>query len=191
MTLAAFSLAVLALLLAPGPTNTLMAVAGASHGLARVLRLVPAEPGGLSAHGCAAGAGGGAGLMARAPGAALLLKLAAALWVMVLAVRLWCSAAAGAEGFAIGAGRIFVTTALNPKALIFGLVLLPAPSPAEIAARLLVFARWSSRWRCSGAGSARCRMLGRVRRGRAGCAGSLRAGWRWSRCRCFWGALRG
>lgn len=138
MTLAAFSLAVLALLLAPGPTNTLMAVAGASHGLRRVVRLVPAELAGylLTVVPLALA---GAGLMARAPGAALLLQLAAAAWVMVLALRLWRSAAAGAEGFAIGAGRIFVTTALNPKALIFGLVLLPAPSPAEVAARLVVF----------------------------------------------------
>ena len=138
MTLAAFSLAVLALLLAPGPTNTLMAVAGASHGLPRVLRLVPAELAGylLTVVPLALT---GAGLIARAPGVALVLQLAAALWVMVLALRLWRSGAAQAGGFAIGPGRIFVTTALNPKALIFGLVLIPAPSPAEVAARLAVF----------------------------------------------------
>jgi hypothetical protein len=43
MTLAAFLTAVLGLLLTPGPTNTLMGLAGASAGLTRVARLLPAE----------------------------------------------------------------------------------------------------------------------------------------------------
>ncbi|PYF09917.1 threonine/homoserine/homoserine lactone efflux protein [Rhodobacter viridis] len=138
MTLSAFTLAVLALLLAPGPTNTLMAVAGATHGLGRVLRLLPVE---LAAYLLTVVplALLGAGLMSHAPRAALALKLVAALWVMVLAVRLWRSGASGADGFQIGAGRIFVTTLLNPKALIFGLVLLPAPVLSDFAARLSVF----------------------------------------------------
>ena len=38
-----FALAVLAVLATPGPTNTLMAVAGATLGLRKGLRLIPAE----------------------------------------------------------------------------------------------------------------------------------------------------
>lgn len=139
MTLPAFTLAVLALLLAPGPTNTLMAVAGASHGLGRVLRLLPVELAGYLTT-VVPLALLGAGLASHAPRAALALKLVAALWVMVLAVRLWRSGGAGGSGFRIGAGRIFITTLLNPKALIFGLVLLPAPALADFAARLSIFA---------------------------------------------------
>lgn len=39
----AFLSAVLALLATPGPTNTLMALAGAEGGVGRVARLLPAE----------------------------------------------------------------------------------------------------------------------------------------------------
>ena len=44
----------------------------------------------------------------------------------------------GSAGRSVGARALFVTTALNPKALIFGLVLLP--SPDRLAANLALFA---------------------------------------------------
>lgn len=138
MTSTAFISAVLALLLAPGPTNTLMGVAGAQRGLSGVVRLLPAELLGylttimpliyL-----------GTELLAHWPVAAVVLKLAAAAWVMLLAVRLW-----GLRGNADGhnlvtARRVYVTTMLNPKALIFGLVLLPAAGDPQLAPRLGLF----------------------------------------------------
>ena len=43
MDLPALTLALLALLLTPGPTNTLMALAGAERGLGGAARLIPAE----------------------------------------------------------------------------------------------------------------------------------------------------
>ncbi|WP_444464967.1 hypothetical protein [Rhodobacter capsulatus] len=138
MTLSAFALATAALLIAPGPTNTLMAVAGASHGLGRVVRLLPAELAGYLATVLPL-AFLGAALLDHAPRVATVLQLVAALWVMALALRLWRAAAAGGAGFHIGRKRIFLTTLLNPKALIFGLVLLPAPDPSDFAARLAVF----------------------------------------------------
>ncbi len=118
--------AVLVLLLTPGPTNTLVLLAGAERGLVGALRLIPAELAGY--------------LLTVLPlsliGAALLqdhhalrtgLTLVAAAWVAVLAVKLWQLPDEREAGQSVGAGALFVTTALNPKAPIFGLVLLPSP----------------------------------------------------------------
>jgi threonine/homoserine/homoserine lactone efflux protein len=137
VSLAAYLSAVLALLLAPGPTNTLMAVAGAQGGLRRVLRLLPAELAGyLTA--ILPLVWIGAQMLDRFPAASVALKLAAAVWVMVLAVRLWGLGGTEDRG-EVTAGRIFLTTMLNPKALVFGLVLLPSPAEAEFALRLSLF----------------------------------------------------
>ncbi len=118
------SLAILALLVTPGPTNTLMLLAGADRGFRRALRLIPAELAGylltvvpLTLV--------GAPILADHPGARAGLALAAGAWVAVLAVRLWRLPNTQDSRAAIGAGAVFVTTLLNPKALIFGLVLLP------------------------------------------------------------------
>lgn len=138
MSLAELTFAVLLLLLTPGPTNTLMLVAGAERGLGRAVRLIPAELLGyfltvlpLTLV--------GAGLLAEHPSLRAGVTLAAGLWVAVLAVRLWrVPASAGATTASVGARAVFVTTALNPKALIFGLVLLP--SPDRLVANLGLFA---------------------------------------------------
>ncbi|WBU32034.1 hypothetical protein OOZ54_11215 [Rhodopseudomonas palustris] len=137
MSFAAFASAVLALLLAPGPTNTLIGVAGAQGGLGRVARLLPAELlGYLTAMLPLAYLG--ADLMAELPAATLVVKVAAAAWVMLLAVRLWHLNPSGATG-AITARRVYLTTLLNPKALIFALVLLPAPSEPDFLTKLTMF----------------------------------------------------
>lgn len=138
MTLAAFVSAVLALLLAPGPTNTLMALAGAQRGPRQVLRLLPAELSGYLTT-ILPLVWLGPQLLDRVPALAISLKLAAAVWVMVLAVRLWSAPgpAQGASG--VSARGIYLTTVLNPKALIFGLVLLPPFQDAAFAPRLGLF----------------------------------------------------
>jgi threonine/homoserine/homoserine lactone efflux protein len=142
MTIAAFASAVLALLLAPGPSNTLMGLAGAQRGLRRVLWLMPAELAGYLTTILPLG-WLGAGPLAQTPVAAMALKLAASAWVMVLAVRLWSAPAAGdTTGMVtaiVTARQVYVTTLLNPKALVFGLVLLPPPQAAGFAARLALF----------------------------------------------------
>ncbi len=86
MTLLAFIAAVLALLLAPGPTNTLMGVAGSQGGIVRAARLIPAELAGyltailpLTLI--------GSRFFAEFPVAALILKSSAAVWVMFLAIN--------------------------------------------------------------------------------------------------------
>ena len=138
MSVLAFVTAVLALLLAPGPTNTLMGIAGAQHGLRWVLRLLPAELLGYLTT-ILPLAVLGTGLFARFPAFGTGLKIAAALWVLFLALKLWRAPAAAAAGIDIGLRRVYMTTALNPKALIFGLVLLPPPQDADFLPCLLLF----------------------------------------------------
>jgi len=124
-----FSLAVLALLATPGPTNTLLAASGAAFGFRRSLKLYPAEIGGylisISALISVAGP-----IIARHPEAAIALKLAASLWLIFSAVSLWRQAGEGfrTDEVSISVRRVFVTTLLNPKALIFALSIFP-PGP--------------------------------------------------------------
>lgn len=125
MTTLDLSLAVLALLLTPGPTNSLVLLAGAERGLTGALRLIPSELAGylltvvpLTLVGTA--------LLADHPSVRTAVTLAAALWVAVLAVKLWRMPEAHGAAASVTPRGLFVTTALNPKALIFGLVLLPS-----------------------------------------------------------------
>lgn len=130
MSLSAFALAVLVLLLTPGPTNTLLAVSGAARGLRASLPLIGAELAGyltaivplvfLAAP-----------LLAEQPVASLIIKLASTLWVLLLAARLWTRPPSATEPVAITAATVYGTTVLNPKALIIGLALIP---PASFAA---------------------------------------------------------
>lgn len=119
-----FLFAIWALLLTPGPTNTLLALSGASAGFAHAVRLTPAE---LCAYLLVTVplATFGAALLAQWPDAARLVKFAAAAWISLLAVKLWRIDEAGAAAGEITARRVFVTTLLNPKALVIGLALLP------------------------------------------------------------------
>ncbi|MCA0272924.1 MAG: hypothetical protein LCH69_12810 [Proteobacteria bacterium] len=138
MTFDTFLFAIGALLLAPGPTNTLMGLAGARGGLKGVVRLLPAELAGYLTTVLPL-VWLGQGALQHWPLAAVLLKLVGAAWVMVLALRLWGASRDTGDSAVASARRIYVTTALNPKALVFGLVLLPAPSDPAFAARLATF----------------------------------------------------
>ena len=138
MDMTAFFFAASVLLLVPGPTNTLMGVAGAHSGLRHVLRLMPAEIAGyLTA--ILPLAVLGTELLAHFPAFGVLLKLAAAIWIMVIAFKLWGARPSDDHGDAISAKQIYVTTALNPKALIFALVLLPAVNEPAFALHLMLF----------------------------------------------------
>jgi threonine/homoserine/homoserine lactone efflux protein len=130
------TLAVVALLATPGPTNTLMMIAGAERGLAGASRLIPAELAGylttilplVLAR---------AALQAVWPGLHAAVTVTAAVWVAVLAIRPWRPVDKGAAD-SVDARSLFVTTALNPKALIFGLAILP--SPDSLGPNLAIFA---------------------------------------------------
>jgi len=134
MTAGAFVLAVLALLAVPGPTNTLLATSGAAVGMRRSLKLVPAEIGGYwLAIGILMLIVGP--LAAHHPIVPILSKIVASLYLAWSAVALWRQAAREAlpGGTPISFRRVFVTTLLNPKALIFAFVIFPR-DPASLPA---------------------------------------------------------
>lgn len=131
-----FLFALWGLLLTPGPTNTLLALSGASAGLARSTRLMPAE---LSAYLLVTVplALFGTELLAHDPRLAMAVRLAAAGWVAYLAVKLWrVPSASDADVGEVTARRVFITTLLNPKGLIIGLALLPRGADPEFMPRV-------------------------------------------------------
>jgi threonine/homoserine/homoserine lactone efflux protein len=182
MSLLATGAALVALLLSPGPTNTLIAIGGATRGFWRALPLVWAAVAGYLAV-IAPLALAGRPLLDAHPELATAVRILAAAWVMVLAVRLWSpSLQSGLAGF-VTFRRVLVTTLLNPKALVIGLVLVPATTPlgllpwlAGLAATIVAVA---GLWLAGGA------LLGRatagqlpplLRRGTAGYLGFVAVG---------------
>ena len=137
MPLAELVLALFVLLATPGPTNTLMALAGAHSGGRGLGRFMVAE---LAAYLLVTLplALAGASLLEAVPGARHYLAGAAAAWVFWLAVRMWRLPRAAGGARPITPAQVFVTTLLNPKALVIGLVLLP--SSADLAPRVGVLA---------------------------------------------------
>lgn len=121
-----FALAVLALLATPGPTNTLLATAGATSGFFGALRLIPAEGAGyliaITLLGLVLGP-----VVAASPALGVALRLTVGIYLLHVAFKLWRGAGAGqgAEPAVITPGRIFLTTLLNPKAIVFALGIVP------------------------------------------------------------------
>jgi threonine/homoserine/homoserine lactone efflux protein len=120
-----FALAVLTILGTPGPTNTLLATSGATVGIRRSLALIPAETAGYLISILTLGLVLGP-IVAANPMVALVLRSAVGLYLLWLAVRLWRKG-----GLIVGTDRvvtpppIFVTTLLNPKAIVFALGVVP------------------------------------------------------------------
>ena len=120
-----FALAVLAVLGTPGPTNSLLATAGATAGLRRSLPLIAAEAAGYTLAILTIGLLLGP-VLAGAPLLAMALRIAVGAYLLLLAVRLWRrGGAALATGVVIMPRQVFVTTLLNPKAIVFALGILP------------------------------------------------------------------
>jgi threonine/homoserine/homoserine lactone efflux protein len=123
-----------AVLLTPGPTNTLLFLAGSRDGMRSAWRLIAAEwTGYLIAIGvwCAFLALAAA----IAPGAPTVARGCAALYIAYSALKLWRTApGAGAEGAAvIGPRALFFVTLLNPKAFFFATVVFPPLSEGAAA----------------------------------------------------------
>lgn len=137
MTLTEITLAVAALLLTPGPTNTLIALAGAERGWTRAMPLVLAEIAGYLATVLPLALVGHA-LFSAAPLLRSAITLGAAIWVLGLGLRMWRLPAPGGAARTVSARLVLVTTLLNPKALILGLVLMPAPDLPGLALHLSV-----------------------------------------------------
>lgn len=119
-----FIAAILALLATPGPTNTLLSLAGFSRGAVKSLPLLLAEIAGYLTV-IVPVATLAAPFFASYPAALPALKLAAAAWVLLLAARLWRNAGSGPASGGIGMRQVYITTVLNPKAPLIALVIMP------------------------------------------------------------------
>lgn len=129
-------LGVLALLLTPGPTNTMLLLASASKGVRASLTLIPAEllgyltivlPLGWLAD----------RLLHSQPMLSIAVLSLAVLWLLIVTVRLKVQGCGTAV--LIRPIDVFVTTLLNPKALVFGLLLLPSVNGASLDATAATF----------------------------------------------------
>jgi threonine/homoserine/homoserine lactone efflux protein len=119
-----FLLAVLTVLGTPGPTNTLLATAGATAGLRPSLHLLLAELSGyLISIGLIRAVLGP--IFAAAPMFAIALKIVVAAYLVWVAIEVWRKTLSVERGRAVTFSRVFVATLLNPKALIFALAIFP------------------------------------------------------------------
>ena len=142
--LATFIAASLVILLTPGPTNTLLAASGAVFGPRRGAVLALAEAAGYTV------AIGFfivlAAILPDSVAAMSALKAAAAAWLLVSAVDLWRRPArfSGVAEISAAARRVFVTTILNPKAMLVGAVVIPGLMPGHSAKAVAVYVVLSS-----------------------------------------------
>jgi len=141
---ALMALTIGAVLLTPGPTNTLLFLAGSRDGLRRSLRLIAAEwIGYIIAIGiwCAFLALAAA----VAPRAPTVARACAAIYIAYSALKLWRTApqAGAASSAGIGPRALFFVTLLNPKAFFFATVVFP-PLAAGSAAILQAYLIFSS-----------------------------------------------
>ncbi|MGR9179294.1 threonine transporter RhtB (plasmid) [Rhizobium leguminosarum] len=128
MHLLPFAASVFALLILPGPTNAILAMASQGLTAGRAIMLLGTV---VSAYlAIVVPASGLAGPFLQAhPLVAQSVKLASATWVFYLALRLWGVGSSPAE---IVTGRqLAITTLFNPKALIIGLTMMPPAQEAS------------------------------------------------------------
>ncbi|RUM25812.1 threonine transporter RhtB [Rhizobium vallis] len=131
MNLLPFAAGVFALLILPGPTNAILAMASQGLTVPRAITLLSTVV--FAYLTVVLPTSGLAGPFLRAhPAVAQGVKLASATWVFYLALRLW--GVGSAPVAAVGVRQLAVTTLLNPKALIIGLTMVPpAPQASAIA----------------------------------------------------------
>jgi threonine/homoserine/homoserine lactone efflux protein len=139
MTVPEFVLVILLLLCTPGPTNTLMALGGHARGWAEALPLIIGELGGYLTV-ILPVATLAAPFFEAWPQAALWAKLAAGAWVLYLSYRLWTAGKGNGAQAEISVRQVFVTTMLNPKALIIALVIMPHAGFVALLPWLALFA---------------------------------------------------
>jgi threonine/homoserine/homoserine lactone efflux protein len=119
----------------PGPTNTLFAVSGATAGFRGALRLIPAAILGyvLAVTALVAAA---ASLIAAEPLLEKVLRVAVAVVLVNAALGLWrrtaISKGTEADVVGVGVGHVFLTTLLNPKALVFAMLVMPEGSQTSL-----------------------------------------------------------
>jgi threonine/homoserine/homoserine lactone efflux protein len=120
-----FVAASVALLATPGPTNTLLATSGAGIGVRWSIPLLAAEFCGYMIAIALLRAFIGP-VVAAIPAFEILLRIAVVAYLLYLAAMLWIHGAAGIDGASpVTLSRVFVTTLLNPKGIIFAFTILP------------------------------------------------------------------
>jgi threonine/homoserine/homoserine lactone efflux protein len=124
-----FALAVLTILVTPGPTNTLLALAGAGVGLRGAWPYTLAEALGygisISLIGVVLKP-----ILAGSPEIAVVLRVVVAGYLLYLAWRcLRAGRLVAGSATVITPRRVFVTTLLNPKAMVFALGVIPFGAP--------------------------------------------------------------
>ncbi len=128
-TIVGFATGLLAILVVPGPTNTLLATSGATVGLVRSLPLLICELIGYETA-IAAIRLLLVPVLARLPSGVRVMHALAGAYLVGLAIGLWRWRLAQATR-AVRPHHVLITTLLNPKALLIALVLLPLSSAAD------------------------------------------------------------
>ncbi len=125
-----FSVAVVAILGTPGPTNTLLATGSAAIGVRRALLFVPAEGLGYLISILTLGLALGP-WVAASPVLGLVLRASVSAYLFRLGWGLWQAGGARASTRLplITPRQVFITTLLNPKAIIFALGIIPFGVP--------------------------------------------------------------
>jgi threonine/homoserine/homoserine lactone efflux protein len=122
-----FVLSVIVVLLTPGPTNTLLAISGSTVGFLRSAHLLLGEMAGYAL----------SILLIRfllapfvsgAYSIAAVLRIAAAIYLILVSIKLWRTPLRRRLAV-VSIRQVFVTTLLNPKAIVFALVIIPLGSP--------------------------------------------------------------
>ncbi|EWY39160.1 multidrug transporter MatE [Skermanella stibiiresistens SB22] len=117
-------MAVIGLLATPGPTNTLLAASGAAVGVRRSLPLIVAEAAGYLCSILSLSLV--LGPIAQSwPPFNPLLRVLCGCYLAYLAWRHWNAVTASIDPAPVPFDRVFVTTLLNPKALIFAFTVIP------------------------------------------------------------------
>ena len=119
-----FILALVALLIVPGPTNALLLATGAAGDRRAIMRAPLAELTGYFSAVLVIGVLIGPALMTY-PSLSLALRLVAAAYLLASAFRMWRAEGLGANAIAPSSCALLCTTLFNPKAIIIALVLMP------------------------------------------------------------------
>jgi threonine/homoserine/homoserine lactone efflux protein len=129
LTVLLFILTISSILATPGPTNTLLATAGATVGIYRASLLVTAEALGYGVSVALFGVFLKS-LVTHDPLIGIGLRLILCVYLLHVAWRLFRSGrAVGEANGDVTWCRVFLTTLLNPKALVFALVVIPFGTP--------------------------------------------------------------
>jgi len=128
-----------AILLTPGPTNTILAVAGSRHGVQRALPMVVFELCGyvvaITAWGLFLNS-----VQLHRPWLGTVVRIASSCYLIYIAIKLWLSARAlsTARREIIAPRDLFVATLSNPKGLLFASAIFPSQAFEDIHVYLAV-----------------------------------------------------